>query len=255
MLANDYPDTFIVLNLHYVDSYATDWTAERATFYGVGGIPHVRFDGLAQLVGTQSTDQATYDWYLPEIQNRWTKPTDVTINLSLAEVAAQTYRVTATVGIDAAGVGKDIIVHFVRALDNYPAAIDDRYHNCVRQHDETTISLLAGESTSVDSIDFFLTGDDWTNQDDVKFIVWAQSTNATGPSEVYQAAQTDLSNVGVEGDVNGDGAVNLADLALLLGSYGLCDGQPGYNAAADIDGSGCVQLNDLATLLANYGVG
>jgi len=56
------------------------------------------------------------------------------------------------------------------------------------------------------------------------------------------------------GDIDGDGDVDLGDLATLLAAYGTCDGDPGYNLAADLDGSGCIDLLDLAALLANYGL-
>jgi hypothetical protein len=59
----------------------------------------------------------------------------------------------------------------------------------------------------------------------------------------------------VPGDVDGDGDVDLEDLAALLAAYGTCDGEPGFNPAADLDDSGCVDLADLATLLAHYGDG
>jgi hypothetical protein len=59
----------------------------------------------------------------------------------------------------------------------------------------------------------------------------------------------------VDGDVDGDGDVDLSDLALLLAAYGACDGDPNYNAAADFDGDGCINLTDLARLLSNYGYG
>ena len=55
------------------------------------------------------------------------------------------------------------------------------------------------------------------------------------------------------GDLDGDGSVGLADLALLLAAYDTCDGDPFYDPAADLDASGCVGLADLATLLAVYG--
>lgn len=55
------------------------------------------------------------------------------------------------------------------------------------------------------------------------------------------------------GDLDGDGDVDLADLALLLASYGLCVGDPGYVPQADLDQDGCVALSDLALLLASYG--
>ena len=59
----------------------------------------------------------------------------------------------------------------------------------------------------------------------------------------------------VQGDLDGDGDVDIQDLSALLAIYGLCDGQPGYDPAADFDGSGCIGLSDLSTLLANYGTG
>jgi hypothetical protein len=51
---------------------------------------------------------------------------------------------------------------------------------------------------------------------------------------------------GVPGDLDGDGDVDLQDLAILLASYGVNDG-------GDIDGDGDTDLNDLAILLAHYG--
>ena len=58
---------------------------------------------------------------------------------------------------------------------------------------------------------------------------------------------------GIPGDLDGDGDVDLTDLADLLGSYGLCQGDAFYNPAADFDVSGCVDISDLAVLLGNYG--
>ena len=56
-------------------------------------------------------------------------------------------------------------------------------------------------------------------------------------------------------DVDDDGDVDLADLAGLLGAYGVCHGDPDYDPNADFDASGCVDLWDLLRLLSNYGAG
>ncbi len=57
------------------------------------------------------------------------------------------------------------------------------------------------------------------------------------------------------GDLDGDGDVDLSDLATLLAAYGTCVGDPDYNPAADLDADSCIDLSDLAALLANYGTG
>lgn len=52
------------------------------------------------------------------------------------------------------------------------------------------------------------------------------------------------------GDVDGDGDVDLSDLALLLANFGT----PSGATVGDVDGDGDVDLSDLAVLLANFGM-
>jgi hypothetical protein len=53
------------------------------------------------------------------------------------------------------------------------------------------------------------------------------------------------------GDLNGDNVINLADLAQLLGSYGITSDATYEDG--DLDGDGDVDLADLAALLGVYG--
>ncbi len=51
------------------------------------------------------------------------------------------------------------------------------------------------------------------------------------------------------GDLNGDGAVNILDLLLLLAAWGPCE----TPCPPDFDGDGAVGILDLLMLLANWG--
>jgi hypothetical protein len=55
------------------------------------------------------------------------------------------------------------------------------------------------------------------------------------------------------GDANGDGRVDVSDLLALAASYGLSQGQPGYNAACDFNGDNVVDGADLLILAAYFG--
>ncbi len=57
-----------------------------------------------------------------------------------------------------------------------------------------------------------------------------------------------------EGDANLDGRIDILDFSLLASSYGLAEGQPGYDPRADFVGDGAVGLRDFSLLASNYGM-
>lgn len=71
--------------------------------------------------------------------------------------------------------------------------------------------------------------------------------------DVWEAARRQLADIiacGMAGDIDGDGAVTLADLATLLAHYGDSDADI---TTGDLNFDHVVDLADLATLLSNYG--
>lgn len=58
---------------------------------------------------------------------------------------------------------------------------------------------------------------------------------------------------GLEGDLNGDGKVDIKDLALLGKAFGSYEGHPRWNATYDLNGDGKVDLLDAAIVMKNFG--
>jgi len=59
--------------------------------------------------------------------------------------------------------------------------------------------------------------------------------------------------VGIPGDVNADGIVNIVDISIVARSFGSRAGNPGYNPNADINSDGIVNILDISIAAKNYG--
>lgn len=82
---------------------------------------------------------------------------------------------------------------------------------------------------------------DWTGDGLVDVLIGA----ADGKVHLYRGV--------CAADLDGDGATELTDLAILLAAYGTSTGDPHFNPVADLDGDAYVGASDLAILLASYG--
>lgn len=54
-------------------------------------------------------------------------------------------------------------------------------------------------------------------------------------------------------DVNGDGIVDIRDLALVASVYGTSEGQPRYNPEADLNENGKIEIYDIAMVARDFG--
>jgi hypothetical protein len=59
--------------------------------------------------------------------------------------------------------------------------------------------------------------------------------------------------VGIPGDINGDGVVDIYDAIIFAAAYGSTPGNSNWNPNADINGDGIVDIYDAIILAANFG--
>ena len=77
----------------------------------------------------------------------------------------------------------------------------------------------------------------------------ARADNTDGIAHLNDAFEILVCN----GDTNGDLVIDFTDLGAVLGSFGVCAGDPGYNPAADLNFDNCVDFDDLAIVLGAFG--
>ncbi|MCD4690493.1 T9SS type A sorting domain-containing protein [bacterium] len=123
-------DQLVVLYYHVSDIYATGETYQRAAYYGVGGIPHVEFDAVQQVIGAGPT---IIDTYRPIVNARLAVASSIEIDV-LGTIVAEGTR--GTVGgtvtakfkaTDTVGLG-DLVAQFVVYEElnlSYPYTVRD----------------------------------------------------------------------------------------------------------------------------------
>jgi hypothetical protein len=107
------------------------------------------------------------------------------------------------------------------------------------------ISFSDGPEYPADPTTLVLGAADVNGGEGADLVVLGGSSDLRGLGSAFT-----LLNAQCDGDANGDGAVDFADLNTVLGSFG----QSGPSVAGDVNLSGAVDFADLNTILGNFGL-
>ena len=148
-------------------------------------------------------------------------------------------------------VGQDLTLHIDLKILNY--GIYDEISTVTVYANTAVIATKTITLTKRNSTTITFT---WDTKGVVKgnYIIKADVTAV--PDETYLDDNTfkgSVVYVGIPGDVDGNGAVQLADLVTVAKAYGSKPGDPNWNANADVDGNTVVGLSDLVIVAKHYG--
>jgi Dockerin type I domain len=99
-----------------------------------------------------------------------------------------------------------------------------------------------GAQTTLQSILSQLSSDLLDSYNPPSILVYSKSSLIALGNELMQRLVLNTA------DVNGDGVVNCADLAIVKASFGKKTGQPGFNPIADVNADGIVNVLDLSAV-------
>ncbi len=203
--------------MHWADNFSVDWgDPQRASYYGVSGIPISIFDGTLRRSGTRNgSSEETFEWFEEALLERLNTPTDVSLAIEATQRTDDSFSVTTSATLDGDGVAKGVDLYVVEALDHWPTT-DDFWRNTLRQPVNSAVprSLMPGETVDVTG-SVTLDATSLSRFDDVKLIAWAQSSE-TG--EVLNATELYLSQLQSSdiGDFNSDGIYDGTDTNMLV---------------------------------------
>jgi thiol-disulfide isomerase/thioredoxin len=174
----------VVLYYHVSDGYATGETYARASYYGVGGIPHVEFDAVQDVIGASPT---VIDIYRPIVNSRLAVPSPIEIEC-IGSIVTEGTR--GTVGgwvtakfkaTDTVGVG-DLRAQFVVYEDvsvEYPFTVRDMLA-------PETVTTLSAAGDSIEFTKYFSGVTNSTNDPlNMHIIVFIEDTS---PQQIVQSA-------------------------------------------------------------------
>lgn len=207
MLLNQYPDTFVSLMIH-TQGWPTAWGNERRTFYIIQYVPTAEFDGWYEYIGGPAN---VYDIYHQAYLDCLARPTDVVIDLAVFKIATNRIKVVAQVGVEPGGVAKNMRVHMVLALDNWPPGYGWIRDTVKEGQNKGDFAVSPGAFVELTQ-EFTLDADCLAQPDDVKVVVFAQESAANKPAQVHNTQFAKGPFGFRKGDLNCDGNVDFADI-------------------------------------------
>jgi hypothetical protein len=264
-----YPERVVVHQIHSDDGYELIFGDQRYCRWGYCGgnyaLPTVGICGKDRWVGTR-----TEAFYQSQVDYWWTVPTDTIVKIVTEKVTDSLYNVHVDVTVEPGGVAKDMRVFLTVLIDQWP---DSQWHHVHglgmsaesdgRSYGYETIRVNPGQTVRVSKtleLNRIVQGrglewNPWNYADRLRLAAWAEGTGDKyfdANAEVYNAAIKYYPfEQKVIGDLDGDGDVDLSDLATLLSDFGCTGG----TCPGDVDGDGDTDMADLAALLGNYGYG
>lgn len=86
------------------------------------------------------------------------------------------------------------------------------------------------------------------------YLMIANVTQLVGEANVTDNVYVDgILKVAILGDINGDGVVDILDIAMVARAYGSYPGHPRWNPNADVDNNNFIDILDIAKTARNYG--
>lgn len=265
-MMQDYPDTFIGIQIHDSDTYDTSWGDKRMTYYGVTGFPTVWYDGAISQVGSYGTKSQNYTKMKQFYEDRIDEPTDTWVKLGIEDLGSDKYNVKVRVGIDEGGVSKKVRVQVIQVLANYPSG--NHYINCL-----VASANASGEDVEINAGEFQQLSYEMTLNlgkagkkrpiEEAKYIVIVHKPETSGKTKkavAYNAVQmaypfSDFPPDFETGDVNCSGAIDFDDIdpfVMALSSHDdYVQNFPDCDyMLADVDLSGSVDFNDIDPFIA-----
>ena len=112
------------------------------------------------------------------------------------------------------------------------------------------VATLYHQTTSKEYIEFLRDANTTDDKGQIAYDQWVLCGKSA--PVLMDSMMIDVNDGGpVPGDVNGDGVVNVSDILIMIGAWGIC-GDP-TNCPADVNGDGFVNVTDLLIAISNWG--